>query len=501
MSRRRVLPLGYRSLWLRDICCCRRISCCCCLRPLRSCCCCRWTSGCCLLLAQNFLLLLLLLLLPHLSGRRVLPLGYWSLRLRDILLLRWLVLLPHLARSVVAPLVSRRLRRRVLGHTALRTATGWWLRSPDTAHIHHSNRCHRRRRTLANLLDFSDRKRAPGILRQRCLLPFKWHRRGRRRGSSDHRSAQHVGRRTRSARGGIRARPENAATLRRDSRGRHHLDRCKLGGRHRTRISCNLAAAGKRALRNRGHTVANIPVRILNIADLPVIRIPAVAVIVIDRGVIDHRVAVVDAREVALAHAVRRKIRFSGAQRKPAHGRRGADRETQTEARASSAPADPPHQRRSIQRSHTVRSRNPAPASAKRRPAAIVIGSESPGSFIHPGPAPRGDPGPMPVAIGRPVRVDGSGHPNLPVAGLLRPAAVLIEVVVAGDFARHVAGRLRLIFAAVARRAPLIEFVRAARRFQVVVDLIVASHHDALAARRPENLDRPRSLRLLRRAP
>ena len=197
LSGRHVLPLVHGSLRRRDI----------------------------LLLPSHVLLLLLLplqillllplnvLLLTHLSGRHVLPLIHGSLRLRDILLLpphvllllRWLLLLPYLAGSVIPPLVHRRLRRRVLGQDTLRTATDWWLHSPNPAHIHHPNRCNRRRSALSHLLNFGTRKRTPGILCQRSLLPFKWYRSRRRRSSSHHRAAQHVGRRTRGARGRVRA--------------------------------------------------------------------------------------------------------------------------------------------------------------------------------------------------------------------------------------------------------------------------------------------------------
>jgi hypothetical protein len=182
-------------------------------------------------LAKNFLLLLLLLLLaknlpplllPYLSGRRVLPLCYRSRRLRDILLLRWL---PHLTWSVVAPLGDRRLRCRVLRRTALRPAAGSWLCSPNPAHIHHPNRCNRCRGALANLLDFRHSQRTPGIPRQRCLLSVKWHCRRRRRGSSHHWPAQHIGRRTRSAGRAARAGSENAIPLRSDGRSRYHLGR------------------------------------------------------------------------------------------------------------------------------------------------------------------------------------------------------------------------------------------------------------------------------------
>jgi hypothetical protein len=91
--------------------------------------------------------------------------------------------------SAVPPLVHRRLRRRVLGQSALRCSAGRWLRASHPAHINHPNRCNRRGCILPNLLYFRDRKWAPRILRQCSLLPFKWHRRRRRRGSSDHRPA------------------------------------------------------------------------------------------------------------------------------------------------------------------------------------------------------------------------------------------------------------------------------------------------------------------------
>ena len=346
---------------------------------------------------------------------------------------------------------------------ALWFSTNRRLNTLDPAHIHDANRSTRRRRTLAHLLDLGWRKRATGILSQRRLLPVERNRSRRRSGSRHHGPAQHVGRRTRSARGSVCPGAENALPLRRDRRSAEDLDRSQLSSRYRPRILSHPAASGEGVLRNRRDAVLNIPVHVLDVGNRRV-GIPAGVVIVVDGGVIDHRVGVVHPREITLAHLVRRKIRLARTQGEPSYGRSSADGKAQAETRAASPSANPRHQRRRINGSHAIRSGYPAPTAAKGSPAAIVIGSESPRRVVHPGPTPGRDPGPMPVVIGRPTCADCGRHPHVAVAGLIIPAAVLIQVVVAGDFAGNVARGQRLVFPAVARGAPLVPCIGSAER-------------------------------------
>ena len=421
-----------------------------------------------LLLPLGVLLFLLLLLLGVL-------LLFLLLLLLDVLLL-FLLLLPL---DVLLLLLFLLLLRR-----ALHSAANRRLNTPYPAHIHDANRRARSRRTLAYLLDLGWRKRAAGVFSQRRLLPLERNRSRRRSGSRHHGPAQHVGRRTRGAGGGVRPGAENALPLGRNGRSGDHLDRSQLSSRYRARVLIYPAPASESVLRNRRDAVLD---PLVHVGNRRIIGIPAV-VIVVNGGVVDHRVGVVHPRKVTLAHLVRRKIRFTRTQGEPAYCRSSADGKTQAETGAASSSADPPHQCRSIEGSHAIRSGYPAPAAAKGSPAAIVIRSESPRRVVHPGPTPGGDPGPMPVMIGRPVCGDRGGHPYLSVARLIPPAAVLVEVVVAGDFARNVTCGLGLVFAAITRGAPLVEFVGSAGGREVVVNLIVASHHHPLARVNRERL-------------
>ncbi len=207
--------------------------------------------------------------------------------------------------------------------------------------------------------------------------------------------------------------------------------------------------------------------------------IPSV-VIVIDGGAIDYRVGGVHPRKVTLTRLVRRIIRLTRAQGKPSNCRCRANREAQVETGAPSPSTNPRHQRGRVDRSHAIGSRYPAPPAVKGSPASIVVGRESPRSIVHPSPTPRGNPGPMPVMIGRPACRDCSRHPDLAIAGLIPPVAVLIEVVVAGDFARNVTCGLGSVLAEVTRRAPSVKVVASTDGRDIVVNLIVAPHHRLL---------------------
>jgi len=102
----------------------------------------------------------------------------------------------------------------------------------------------------------------------------------------------------------------------------------------------------------------------------------------------------------------------------------------------------------------------------------------------------------VPVVIWGPPGVDHSGHPHRPITRLIAPAAILVEVVIAGDFARNVTCGRRLVFAAVARGAPLVEFVSSPGGREVIGDLIVASHHYPLTRVNRERLTAPRHFAL-----
>ncbi len=282
---------------------------------------------------------------------------------------------------------------------ALYSPTNRGLNPPYTAHIHNANGRAGRRCTLTDLLDFSRWQRAARVSGERRLLALEGNGGRRRSGSRHHGTAQHRGRRARSARRRIRPGAENTVPLRCDGRSGHHLYRSQLSGRYEARVLSHAAATGEAVLGNCRHRVLDPPVHIVNPR---IIGIPA-TVIIVDRGVVEHRVGVVHAGKVTLARLVRRKIRLARPQRKPAYRRGSADAETQAETQPAASSADPAHQSRSIQRSHAIRSRYPAPAPAKGSPTAVVIGSKAPRGVVHPGPTPGRDPGPMAVMIRRPA--------------------------------------------------------------------------------------------------
>ena len=98
--------------------------------------------------------------------------------------------------------------------------------------------------------------------------------------------------------------------------------------------------------------------------------------------------------------------------------------------------------------------RYPAPARAEARPAAVVRWRKAPWCAVDPGQAPGRDIDPTPFPVRRPVGIDVARVPDRPVAGVVLPIAVGIELLVTDHLARHIAGRHRLIFDAVARVHP-----------------------------------------------
>ena len=331
-----------------------------------------------LLLGVLLLLLLLLLLGVLLLLLLLLPLGILLLLLLllllDVLLLLLLLLpldvllLLLLSRRSILPLGYRGLRN-ILLRRALWCSAHRRLNTLDSAHIHDANRCARSRRTLAYLLDLGWRKRATGILSQRRLLPVEGNRSRRRSGARHHGPAQHVGRRTCGPGCGVCPGAENALPLRRDRRSAEDLGRSKLSSRYRSRILSHPAASGEGVLRNRRDAVLNIPVHVLDVGNRRVIGIPAVVVIVVYGGVIDHRVGVVHPRKITLAHLVRREIRLTRTQGEPSYCRSSADGKAQAETRAPSPSANPRHQRRRINGSHAIRSRVSSPNGRQRKPS------------------------------------------------------------------------------------------------------------------------------------
>ena len=175
---------------------------------------------------------------------------------------------------------------------ALRPGPKFRLNVLNPAHVYDANRRTGNWRTLAHLLDRGGRKRASRILCQCGLLPCERNRWWRRRSARYDRTAERTGRRAWRARCRTPFRAEYAGLLRRNRRSRREMCRGQLRSRHRPRILGQRAAAGERVLWNRSHGVANVLIHVLHIGD-GVIGVPAVVVIVVDRGVIDRRVLLI----------------------------------------------------------------------------------------------------------------------------------------------------------------------------------------------------------------
>src|SRR5213594_1393746 len=113
-------------------------------------------------------------------------------------------------------------------------------------------------------------------------------------------------------------------------------------------------------------------------------------------------------------------------------------------------------------------------------PTAIVERREAPRGIVDPRPAPRFHPGPVAVAVRRPARGHGTGHPHHPVIRGFTPVAVVIQVLVADHAAGDVARRARVVPAAVASGAPVLPLVRADRVAHVVARRGAARYHGCL---------------------
>ena len=219
-----------------------------------------------------------------------------------------------------------------------------------------------------------------------------------------------------------------------------------MGSRHGTRTLGHRTAVGECTLGNRHHCVPNGLIDVLHASD-GVVGVSAVVVIVVDGGVVDHRIGIVYPSEIAGAYSVGRDIGLTRSQGEPPYGC-GIPR-GEAHAEAGPASANPPHQRRRITWRHIHRSGYPAPIASDGSPAAIVGGRVSPRCVVHPGPTPGRDPSPLPVVIRRPISSNVGGPPDLAVTGLIRPLAVLVEILIAAHFAGHVTGRRGSVFAEV----------------------------------------------------
>ena len=180
-----------------------------------------------------------------------------------------------------------------------------------------------------------------------------------------------------------------------------------------------------------------------------------------DVGGAYHRRAV-DIRDVRGTGVIGRSIDVMRSQREPCESH-AAGGKRDPPGISTAAAIDPADERRRVHRTHRHRSRHPAPAGIDVRPPAIVIRRKAPGRIVDPGPSPRIDPGPVARAVRRPARRHIRRHPHRAVVRRLLPGAVIVETLVAGHVARHVAGRHGGVFPGVELPHPLVERIRARR--------------------------------------
>ena len=107
---------------------------------------------------------------------------------------------------------------------------------------------------------------------------------------------------------------------------------------------------------------------------------------------------------------------------------------------------------------------------------------EPPRLIFHPGPAPRLDPHPVPVAIGHPVHRHSGGIPHRAILQIHLPVAGLVEVGGARDVAAHVLCGCRRAEIAVALGTPRVEAISTARCHVRNLGRVRAAQANGLAA-------------------
>ena len=223
----------------------------------------------------------------------------------------------------------------------------------------------------------------------------------------------------------------------------------------------------ERLRRHRDHSAAHDLVGVGHVGDG---RVGGVGVVDVgDAGRRDHRVAAVDAVEIAAAHLVGRLIDIARRQRKPADEGGGDGDAGGAGGAAQILAAHERDLRRRIDRLLALRARDPDPGTASIGPAAVMGHGIAPGRVVHPGPAPGIHPAPVAVAERRPVGGNAIRRPDIAVLRVAPPGAVAVEVLVADHVARDIARGRRTVVDAVAIARPAIQFVVAPRCQAIVV--------------------------------
>ena len=123
---------------------------------------------------------------------------------------------------------------------------------------------------------------------------------------------------------------------------------------------------------------------------------------------------------------------LSRSKRKPSHQRRRAKGHEQVWA------LNKCDQCRRENGMYDKESRCPTPGSVEKNPAAVMKRRESPRCIVYPGPAPRLDPRPMSVLIGRPVSGHSVRRPNGTVFWIRAPLTAVFQLLGSRHLLRHI---------------------------------------------------------------
>ncbi len=239
---------------------------------------------------------------------------------------------------------------------------------------------------------------------------------------------------------------------------------------------------GRQDLRGcRSHCTRHALIYIRHVVDRRLIHHHRV-VVVVHHGCVYRRVCDVHVVHVVAAYPVGRNVNFTRSQREPADSRTTSDCNADGYVRS----ANPSDKRGCVNRTrvhHTHRcgpARHPAPRSANSNPAAVVEWSEAPRLIIDPRIAPRRDPHPVPVAIGRPTYHRRLWKPDSAVLARVAPSSILIEVLISDGILRNVPPRRGTIFASVTFVGPALQIVVATHTLDIGVQLIGAAKYPGL---------------------
>ena len=177
----------------------------------------------------------------------------------------------------------------------------------------------------------------------------------------------------------------------------------------------------------------------------------------VDMHIPVHAIVVTRAPAVAMADATARPGRAETTRRPPPPHRRSPDRHSSRPRRRRRRRTPPARaHRRAAQSRRAVPA--PRPSAIRRRPSGHSDRARNPTAHRRPRSSPTAPARPsVPADTAPSPPATAFGTHTSPYADLLLPRAIGVEILIAGDVARHVARGNRAVFCRVAARGPLIE--------------------------------------------